>query len=100
MSFEITLETENNEILEKIYEDGRLLHFPGPNDKTFYCIKYIDDYGNTVFNRLQMDDFITEMRILQDNSENPKTKDLIEDILKLAYKCKHEVHTYIKFYGD
>jgi hypothetical protein len=101
MSLTITLETETNEILTTISDYGLLERYlPKVTDKDYYCLRYIDSLGITVFNRLQMDDFIEEMKIIQDKSENPQTTDIIDNIIKLANKSKSKPHLYLKFYGD
>jgi hypothetical protein len=97
----VSLEDENGNNLESLEDNGLLgSHIPPVSDKTYCCTKYIDLYGNTIFNRLQMDDFIEEMKIIQGKSENPHTKDIIDNIIKLANKSKSKPHLYLKFYGD
>jgi hypothetical protein len=97
----VSLEDENGNILESIEDNGLLGSLiPLVSDKSYCCTKYIDLYGNTVFNRLQMDDFIEEMKIIQDKSENLQTTDIIDNIIKLANKSKSKPHLYLKFYGD
>jgi hypothetical protein len=100
MPFNINLETEDNEVLDTIFENQWLLDFPDPRDKNYCCIKYIDRNGITVFNGLQMDDFIIEMGIYKLNSQNQAVKDLVDQIIKLAEECRRRVHLYLKFYGD
>lgn len=62
----------------------------------FKLLRYLDAYGDTVFNRLQMDDLIQDLRDLRKIESNP----LVDEILLLAELCKKKVHTYLVFYGD
>jgi hypothetical protein len=100
LPFSITLETENHEVIETIYEIKWLLEFPDASDQNYCCIKYIDRYGNTVFNRLQMNDLIDEMKALKEKSNNQEVNNLINKIVDLAEKCRGEPHLYLIFYGD
>lgn len=100
MPFQVTLETENHRIIENVHEKGWLLDFPEATDKGYCCVKYIDRYGDTVFNRLQMIDFIAEMGVMREKTQDEDTKTVIDEIIQLAEKCKAKPHLYIKFYGD
>jgi hypothetical protein len=99
--FTINLEDENGNIIDSIEDNGLLSHFiPPTSDKKYCCTKYINLWGDTVFNVLQMDDLILEILSVKTESQNREVKELIDRIVQLAEKCKREVHTYIKFYGD
>jgi hypothetical protein len=102
MSFTITLENELNEAIESIVENNTDLvnYLPEKIESNGCCIKYIDRYGITVFNRLQMDDFIKEIGLLKVTSQDKEVQDLVDQIIKLAEECKRKIHLYIKFYGD
>lgn len=101
MSFTINLEQEDGKIIESI-DDGGLLAkcLLDIKNSNFCCIKYIDSYGDTVFNRLQMDDLIKDISIIKDNVKTKEFDELAEKIIGFAEKCKNEVHLYLKFYGD
>lgn len=59
-------------------------------------LKYVDPYGDTVFNNLQIDDLVTDLELLKGFEDN----ELIDKIVSLAQECKSEIHTYLTFYGD
>ena len=100
MPFYVNLENERHEVIEKIYEHGWLLKILDLTDRNYYCGRFIDRYGMTIFNRLQMDDFIKEMNTLKVESRDEKAKTFIDEIINLAEKCRNDVHTYIRFNGD
>lgn len=57
---------------------------------------YLDPYGDTVFNYLQMDDIIQDIEFLQSKGDN-----FYWDSVKiLADHCKMTPHTYLVFYGN
>jgi hypothetical protein len=66
------------------------------NVKGSKLLSYLDPYGDTFFNRLQIDDLIEDLRHL----EKLETNTLINDICVLAERCKEEINSYLVFYGD
>ena len=66
------------------------------NKYKFKLLQYLDPYGDTVFNYLQMDDLISDLLLLKKNQTNL----LIDELLILSEKCKIERHTYLFFYGN
>lgn len=65
-------------------------------NKAYKVIKYLDPYGDTVFNYLQMDDLISDLEKIQEIRYDEN----IQELKNLALKCKLERHTYLIFYGD
>jgi len=64
------------------------------------CLRFIDRYGDTVFNQLQIPSLIGEIEHLFASVKDYPTQQQIEAILTLAGKSRGETHTYLKFYGD
>lgn len=97
MVWTVILENEERnqiESLDIVYISQRL--FDPSNKEAFKLVKYLDLYGDTIFNHLQMDDLILDFKKLQ----NERYDENIEKLIQLAIKCKSEPHTYIVFYGD
>ena len=97
MPWTIILEDEKGAALVTLpepfeYEELDKLTLP-----KFKLFDYIDPYGDTTFNGVQIDDLITDLELLKNFSEQ---KDTIDKIIMLSQKCKSDVHTYIKFIGD
>ncbi len=63
-------------------------------------LSYIDPYGDTVFNALQMDDFLTDWRILSDAATTKEVRDFLAEVESLATQCRDTVHLYLKFIGE
>ena len=70
------------------------------NDESFPCLSVIDPYGDTTFNRLQLDPFLEEWTRLRERASNNDQKRMIDNVEALARKCKLEPHLYLKFVGD
>ena len=88
------LENEDKSVVSGISND---LQMDLGNDLSrFKLLKYLDPYGDAIFNKLQMDDLIQDFQHLVKTGNDS----LIEEILLLAERCKAEPHTYLSFYGD
>jgi hypothetical protein len=97
MAWTIILENEEREQIESLdIEYVSKIQFDPSNNKEFKLVKYLDPYGDTIFNHLQMDDLILDFKKLQNLSYDEN----IERMMQLAVKCKSEPHTYLVFYGD
>jgi hypothetical protein len=73
---------------------------PSYQDEHFQCWRFIDEYGDSVFNRLQMPQFLRELDLIRATSAAPAPLKVLEQIEALATRCRDEVHLYLKFYGD
>ena len=71
-----------------------------PEWETTHCIQYIDPYGDTVFNRLQMECFLDEWRNVENLAPSPDEKLQLGEIRILGVRCKNSAHLYLKFVGD
>jgi hypothetical protein len=94
MAWTIILEDENKVPISSLSDefDVELSGDAG----NFRLLCYLDAYGDTFFNRLQMDDLIKDLQSLNLIEINP----LLDEIQALAERCKKEEHTYLAFYGD
>ena len=102
MSFlTINLEDESGGVIESIQDNGLLgKYIPEANDKNYCCAKYINRWGNTIFNELQMDDLIKELVSRTSKSEDKEIQMLIVQIYNLVEIARKEAPAYIKFIGD
>ena len=70
------------------------------NDARFTCLRFVDPYGDTVFNRLQMTALLEDLRALRQNPDNSQHEGVLGEIETLVRRGQATVHTYIKFIGD
>lgn len=102
MGLTIKLESEDGGDLESVYDPrgliGRLL--PHPDEESYCCLRFIDPYGNTVFNPLQMPTFLAEWRRLYSAEISDDERTLLDTVQTLAVRCRDDRHVYLKFYGD
>jgi hypothetical protein len=76
------------------------LSLPDPADASYTCLRFIDPYGDTVFNPLQAKVLIGEWARLESSFSERKAEELWSDIRKLIVQCSEEPHTYLRFIGD
>lgn len=99
---DIFLEDENGIQLDEVAdaEDllGRLL--PAPDDESFACLRFVDPYGDTTFNRRQSEILIRELQRIRTKAIASGEWELLDQIEKLAQRCQSGPHLYIKFCGD
>ncbi|MEJ7914240.1 MAG: hypothetical protein WKF70_13855 [Chitinophagaceae bacterium] len=94
MGWTVILEDARKEVITSLDREFHIAF--GDNLKHSKLLCYLDPYGDTFFNRLQIDDLIEDLR----NLEKLETNTLIDDICALAVRCKEEIHSYLVFYGD
>jgi hypothetical protein len=73
---------------------------PAEDDRSYCLLRYIDRYGDTVFNQLQLDDFLEEWGRLRPEAKTVEGVALIDAVETLARECQGGVHRYLKFLGD
>lgn len=103
MGLFIALETENGNKLERVEDGKNILHriLPSKTNDSYKLIHFIDWYGDTIFNRVQMEALLSDLQILIKNKVHAKEEtDLVHSIIKMCERCLNEPHLYVKFYGD
>lgn len=99
---DIILEDEHGKPIKKVegltYLLGQFL--PAHDDETSQCLRFIDPYGDTVFNRLQIKQFLAEWEKVASKAKTDEEKQLVDQVKYLAERCHREPHLYLKFYGD
>ena len=102
MPLSVALETERGEQLASVEDRANALHrlLPSGDDSSYHHLRFIDWYGDTVFNQLQMEPFLDEWARLKEVAETTEETALVEQVAALALRCEDEPHLYLKFYGD
>jgi hypothetical protein len=94
MNFSVSLEDETRGVVETLR--SQLALESAIDLSTFKLLRYLDPYGDTIFNRYQIDDLIVDLEKLAELITDIR----ISQIISLAKRCKDEVHTYLSFNGD
>lgn len=102
MGLSIRLEDERGEQLEGVIDPHQILLdlINAGNVINTCCLRFIDPYGDTVFNRVQMAQFMKELGELDKFAKNSDQLNLLSRIKELTQRCSQQPHLYIKIYGD
>jgi len=99
----VTLEDESGKVVRELVADPGVLDgllAPLEQDRESKCLRFIDPYGDTVFNRMQMDCFLDEWNVLLARARTSAQKSVIMEVARLAEHGRDEPHLYLKFHGD
>jgi len=98
----IVLQDERGTRIDGVDDPTNILHrlLPPADDSRSRCLRYVDWYGDTVFNRQQIGDVLEELQVLSEKARSGDEKQLLGRIIDLARRCKSEPHLYVKFCGD
>jgi len=69
-------------------------------DTRFSMLRYIDPYGNTIFNGDQMYPLLEELDRLAHEVSSEEGKGLLAQIRELAIHCRDHPHEFLRFIGD
>jgi len=73
---------------------------PDLQDSRFICLRFVDPYGDTVFNCLQVQAILDDLRLLRTTAKiNEQQSQIIHRIETLAGVCQKSPHLYLKFIG-
>src|SRR4051812_16087508 len=102
MGLDVELQDERGETLASTSDPKNLLSglLPSSDDQACPFLASIDPYGDTVFNRLQMNRFLSEWAGVVMKAQTSEETALVSAIETLARRCRDEIHLYLKFIGD
>jgi hypothetical protein len=64
------------------------------------CLRFIDPFGDAVFNQAQIPELLRELEIEAGVTRDSETRAHLEKVVRLVGKSVGQTHTYIKFTGD
>jgi hypothetical protein len=64
------------------------------------CLRFIDPYGDTTFNQLQLPVLVGEIEALADATPGTEDRGVLADLLAFLDKARDQAHTYVTFIGD
>ena len=103
MSIDTRWEDENGNEIELVLSPPRSRFealIPEANVEWFPCLRYIDLYGDTTFNQLQLPQLLADLKQVISEAALPETRAHMESLIALVQRAIGADHTYIKFYGD
>ncbi len=98
MPWNVRLEDENGEVLEEVLTIFGFI--PKSQQGGFVLLSSVDPYGDTTFNRPQMQLFLDEWQKLENAAKENSQLEKWNAVKVLSLRCQSEPHTYLKFVGD
>ena len=73
MGIDIRWENEDGKLIESLDDPYGLLSkvLPPPNDLSWTCLRFIDPYGSTIFNQIQIPVVVRELERARENIKDP-----------------------------
>jgi hypothetical protein len=93
MGWTVSIEDEKGQVLSELNKEFEHQDFEA---KDYKLLQYLDPYGDTKFNHLQLGALIEDLKKLKQRDDNHQ----IGEIIRLVEECLGMVHCYIVFYGD
>jgi len=102
MGLSVVVQTEASKVLKRLDDPKNVLHrvLPHSDDTTFTCLRFVDWYGDTVFNSLQMQAIEEELDRLADKSVNEEDKEMLARLNELVRYGQSRGRSFLKFIGD
>jgi hypothetical protein len=92
-------ENERGELIADFNENGIDLRIVIRAPASSCILRFIDPYGDTVINQLQLPVLVAELRELRDSSLETDLRENLEEAIRFI-EASEEVHAYIRFVGD
>lgn len=93
------LETEDGTRLVSVWDRVGVADFVRSRSEGTTCMRFIDPYGDTVFNRTQCGVLRDEWVALADGAPEAVQR-WIDDVAALIERCSTDMHLYVRFSGD
>ena len=101
MGLTVQLREEDGRVLREVHDPRNHLHRLFEKVKTARpgaFIPYIDWYGLTLFNQLQMEPFLDEWSKLR--ATDPEAEKLVRQVQAMGTEVRKGPHLYLAFVGD
>lgn len=97
MGWTILLEDESGIVVKSISKEYEIWDFTNRDFAGTTLLKYLDQYGDTVFNRLQIKTLLND---LNSTTAYSNYNDLKEEFRELHEEMISQPHLYFRFCGD
>jgi uncharacterized protein YqfB (UPF0267 family) len=104
MGIDVSWVTENREPKQQVFDPRQLLTrlasdswYDLPNS---VCLRFIDPWGNTLFNQAQVPVLLAELQEAHAQQSDAELKAHLGKVIRLLEQANGRTHTYIQFTGD
>jgi hypothetical protein len=102
MGIDLRVESESGEVQDEVLDDANLTEklLPDRDDLTSPCLRFVDPFGDTLFNQLQIPFVVKELEKKLRTPTKAEVKAHCEAILKALKAASGEDRTYVRFSGE
>jgi len=104
MGIDVAWVNERHEHKQEVFDPKNVLRNLAtsrwPSLSRSVCLRFIDPWGDAVFNQLQLSELLNELRSEVAEIKDEETKSHLEKVIRLVGRALNQTHTYIKFVGD
>ena len=102
MGIDIRVKSETGQVDGELFDPENLTKslLADYRDESSPCLRWVDPYGDTTFNQLQVPYLIDELNAALEGSSDPKIRAHCQAVLNLVLRAKNKPHTYVSFSGD
>lgn len=103
MGIDTTWVNERHEVKQEVFDPRQCLTTLATSDwpvSSTVCLKFIDAWGDTVFNQAQIPVLLQELRVAEQQQTDSEARVHLGKVIRLVERAVDQVHTYIKFVGD
>jgi hypothetical protein len=103
MGIDVELQNETGDMIQHVSDpQGDIVTIVQTmhGDEASKCLRFVDPFGNTIFNTWQMPTLIGELQEAMRRAPDHDAKNAGRKILNLANQAARSLHVYLKFIGD
>ena len=101
MGIDVVLEDADRKAIQECHDPKRLFarFLRGRDLSSTCCLRFIDEFGDTVFNRAQSAVLVDELGVAREDAD-AETRKYIDNAIRLARLASRKPHLYVRFVGD
>jgi hypothetical protein len=100
MPIRVRLIRESGEQVESVTDLTGFIARCASEGQGWRLLRYVDEYGDTYFNKLQMADFLADWDAAEALIGSSEDASLWREVRRLASECQERTHLYLKLVGD
>ena len=97
----VELRTAGGEVLQQVFDEGAIARIRPPlDDSSSACLRFIDPYGDTVFNPFQAAVLSEELSAAIELGGAADDHERLTRVIEIANRCAEGIHVHLLFIGD
>jgi hypothetical protein len=100
MPIRVRIQNEHGEPLDEGWDDRLSSTALAAPDTKGHCLPFIDPYGDTVFNQLQLPELIGDLMDHRRLSKNEGIARTLDSLIFYLQSAEDRAHVYVEFIGD